>query len=122
MRIYDYRAHVKEEGQEQENLPLRFQKSLEAAMKSRRHHPERRERFEHELIPLMQELARQQNGILYLDIQEERACALVLLEGMLILGCHDIELINKLLPYEIMICARDNALSVEVWVEFWNII
>ena len=121
MKIYDYRIRIKEEEQEQKDLTPRFQEFLEAAVEKRKIHLERRERFEQELIPLMKELARRQRGVLYLDVQSRRGCARILLEGMLVLGRYDADLMQALLPYEIMIYARDEVLLLEVWVEFWDI-
>ena len=60
-------------------------------------------------------------GVLYLDVQSRRGCARILLEGMLVLGRYDADLMQALLPYEIMIYARDEVLLLEVWVEFWDI-
>ena len=120
MKVYDYRIYVKEE-KRQEEVPDRLRDSLETAMRNRKPHPERREQFEQELVPLMQELAKRQRGVLYLDVRESSACARILVDGMLVLGSNDMELMQKLLPYELIFSEQDGVLSLEVWVEFWDI-
>ncbi len=120
MRVYDYRIYVKEENRQAE-MPAHFRDSLENAVRNRKPHPERKEQFEQKLVPLMQELAKRQRGILYLDVREESACARILIDGMLVLGSNDMELVQELLPYEIIISEQNGVVSLEVWVEFWDI-
>lgn len=122
--IFDYRLHAQNDGQEQKSIAFknRLMNSVDEAIRHKVWHPERLEVFEKEILPVMRELAKSKGALLRVEIGKEAALACMELEGMLVLSRQDMEIIQQLLPHEIMVRRKEDVLSLEVWQQFWDVV